>query len=256
LLAKVRVAEADPEVEGLKVTVNGTDWPAGIVSAREIPLRANAVLLVPALVMVILAPLAVKVPEAVPLVPTTTLPTARVVGETLSCPAGVMPVPVRVAVVVGGWASLLKVRVADAEPGADGLNVTVNGEDWPAGIVRGSEIPLTANAVLLVPALVMVTLAPLAVKVPDAVPLLPTVTLPTVRVMGETLSCPAVVVPVPDKAIVRVGSDAFDVTVRAPDAAPAAVGTNEMLMVAFVPGARVNGRLATLTVNALLLIPI
>ena len=109
------------------------------------------------------------------------------------------------------------------------------------------------KAVLLVLAAVMVTLAPLAVKVPDAVPLPPTVTLPTAKVVSETLSWPAVVVPVPDKAIVRVGLDAFDVTVRAPETAPAAVGAKEMLMVAFVPGASVTGRLAALTVNALLL---
>ena len=53
--------------------------------------------------MVTLAPEAVKVPEAVPLVPTTTLPTTNVVGETLNCPAAVVvPVPVRVAVVFEG----------------------------------------------------------------------------------------------------------------------------------------------------------
>lgn len=37
--------------------------------------------------MVTLAPLAANFPDAVPLVPFTTLPIARVVGETASCPA-------------------------------------------------------------------------------------------------------------------------------------------------------------------------
>lgn len=102
----------------------------------------------------------------------------------------------------------------------------------------------------------MVTLAPVALNVPDAVPLAPTTTLPSERVEGETVSCPAVLVPVPDKEIVSVGLDAFDVTVRIPVALPAAVGVNVMLMVAFVPGPSVSGRVDILTPNALLLIPI
>lgn len=100
---KVSVAEADPLVEGLKVTVNGSDWPAAIVSGSDIPVTAKAALFELAPVMVTLAALAVKVPGAVPLLPTRTLPTAKVVGETLSCPtAAVVPFPVTVAVVVEG----------------------------------------------------------------------------------------------------------------------------------------------------------
>ena len=103
---------------------------------------------------------------------------------------------------------------------------------------------------------VMVTLAPVALNVPDAVPLAPTTTLPSARVEGETISCPAVVVPVPDKEIVSVGLDALDVTVRVAVALPAAVGVNVMLTVAFAPGLRVSGREAALTLNVLLLTPI
>jgi hypothetical protein len=54
---------------------------------------------------VTLAPLAVRVPDAVPLLPSTTLPRASVVGATASCPfAGivVVPVPVTVSTVVEG----------------------------------------------------------------------------------------------------------------------------------------------------------
>lgn len=99
---KVRVADADPVVVGLNVIVNGADWPAGIIRGREIPLTTRAVLFVLAPVMVTLELVTDKVPEAVPLVPTTTLPTAMVVGETLSCPAAMVPFPVRVTVVVVG----------------------------------------------------------------------------------------------------------------------------------------------------------
>jgi hypothetical protein len=47
------------------------------------------------------------------------------------------------------------------------------------------------NAALSALAEVTVTLAPDALKLPDAVPLLPTVMLPSFSVVGFTLSCPA-----------------------------------------------------------------
>jgi hypothetical protein len=169
---------------------------------------------------------------------------------TLCTGAGV-PFPVRVAVVVAGWALLVNVSVAMAVPVVEGLNVTVNGDDWPAEIVRGSEIPLTTNAVLFVLAPVMVTLAPVAFKFADAVPLAPTTTSPTAIVPGETPSWALVAVPVPDKAMVSVGFEAFDVSVRAPVALPETVGVKVTLMVAFVPGPRVNGAVIPVSVNAL-----
>lgn len=141
--------------------------------------------------------------------------------------------------------------VAVADPAIEGLKVIVKGADWPAGIVNGSEIPLTTKAVLFVLAPVTVTLEPVAFKFPDAVPLVPTTTLPTGIVVGVTPNWPAVVVPVPDKAIVSAASDALDVTVRVPFAVPAAVGVNLTLMVAFVPGLRVSGAAIPLSANAL-----
>jgi len=57
-------------------------------------------------------------------------------------------------------------------------------------MVAGRVRPLTVNAALLVLAAVTFTLAPDALKLPDAVPLLPTVTLPSFRVVGFTLSWP------------------------------------------------------------------
>ena len=146
---------------------------------------------------------------------------------------------------------LVNVSVAVAVPVVEGLKVTVNGVDWPAKIVMGSEIPLTTNAVLFVLAPVTVTLAPVAFKVPDAVPLVPTTTSPTAIVLGETPSWPAVVVPVPDRATVSVGFEAFDVSVRVPVALQAAVGVNVSLLVAFVPGPSVSGAVIPLRVNAL-----
>jgi len=75
---------------------------------------------------VTLAPLAVRVPVAVPLVPTTTLPTAT--GElTLSVPTAAVPVPVRLVTLGVFDALLANDAVADAAPDAPGVNVTVNG---------------------------------------------------------------------------------------------------------------------------------
>jgi len=97
-----------------------------------------------------------------------------------------VPVPERDSVVVEGWASLVKVSVAVALPVDCGVKVTVKGRLWPAGMVTGSESPLTLNTELLVLAAVTVTLAPLAESVPLPVPLVPTVTLPMASVAGLT----------------------------------------------------------------------
>lgn len=99
-----------------------------------------------------------------------------------------MPLPVTGSDVEEGWALLVNVRVALALPVVRGLNEMVKVWLWPAEIVNGSVNPTTAKALLFVAALVMVTLAPLAVKDPEAVPLLPTTTLPKFRLPGETAS--------------------------------------------------------------------
>ena len=85
-----------------------------------------------------------------------------------------------------------------------------------------------------------VTLAPLAVRLPDAVPLVPTTTLPRPMAVGLAASVPVVaVVPVPDSGTVRVGFEALDPIVMLPFIVPAAVGANFALKVQLAPGARV-----------------
>lgn len=155
-----------------------------------------------------------------------------------------MPVPVSVSAVVEGWASLVNVSVALVDPVVEGLKVTVNGTLWPVEIVTGSESPPTLNAELVVLAAVTVTLAPLAVRLPDAVPLLPTTTLPTPRVVGLTASCPeAVVVPVPESAKLIGLFDALLATEAVAVKVPAAFGANLTLIVVLCPTATVTGRL-------------
>jgi len=94
-----------------------------------------------------------------------------------------------------------------------------------------------------------VTFAPLAARLPEAVPLLPTTTLPRPKVVGDTFNCAEAVVPVPDTGIVNVALDAVEVIVTLPLAAPADCGVNETLTVALCPAARVKGAVAPLNVN-------
>ena len=70
--------------------------------------------------------------------------------------------------------------------------------------------------------------------------MLPTVTLPKLRLAGLGESAPAES-PVPDRATLRVGFDAFDVTMTVPLALPDAVGVNVTLKVVFAPAASVIG---------------
>ncbi len=149
-----------------------------------------------------------------------------------------------------GWALLVKVRVALAAPVVSGLKVMVKLALCPAGIVWGSEKPPIVKTELFVLAPVTVTVAPLAVKLPVAVPLDPTITLPSGRVLGDTVSCPtATVTPLPDTGTVRVGLLAVEVIVRLPLAAPAAAGENETVNVALCPALIVNGVVMPLTLN-------
>jgi hypothetical protein len=144
---------------------------------------------------------------------------------------------------------LVKVSVALTAPDVRGLKVTVNEVLWPAGIVAGSERPPRLNTELFELTAVTVTFAPLAVRVPDAVPLLPTTTLPRARVVGLTVSCPAAAVPVPDNGMVRVGLDAFEVMVTLPLALAADSGANLTLKVALWPAVRVTGTVIPLRLN-------
>jgi hypothetical protein len=125
-------------------------------------------------------------------------------------------------VVIEGEASLVKVRVEFAEPEDCGLKVTVNDLLCPAAIVTGRVSPLIVKRELLLLAAVTVTLAPVALRLPDAVPLLPTVTLPTLMVEGVTLSTPvATTEPVPSRSMFRFGFDASESIVMLPLTVPA-----------------------------------
>ena len=135
---------------------------------------------------------------------------------------------------------LVKVSAALTVPPTMGLKVMVKGTLWPAGMVTGSASPPTLNTELLLVAAVTVTLAPLAVIVPDAVPLWPTTTLPRLRVVGLTPRVPVVVVvPIPESGTVTVEFEAVELIVMVPVRVPVAVGVNIALIVQLDPGASV-----------------
>jgi len=168
--------------------------------------------------------------------------------------AGV-PVPVRASVVAVGCALLVNVSEAVAAPDVCGLKVTVNGALWPAGMVSGSERPPTLNTELLVLAAVTVTLAALAARLPEAVPLVPATTLPIFRVPGFTVNCPTAVVPVPERGMVSVGLEASEVRVTFPLALPDDCGENDRLKPRLWPAASVTGAVIPLRLNPVPLIP-
>jgi hypothetical protein len=159
--------------------------------------------------------------------------------------AAAVPVPVKVATEGAFDALLANEAAADAAPVAPGVKVTVNATGWLGVTVAGKEIPLIENSEGFVPPRVTedtVTFAPLAVRVPPAVPLEPVTTLPTATVMGLTLKVPGVAaVPVPLNATVRLGFDAFDVTAILPLKLFADGGVKVTLNDALCPGANING---------------
>lgn len=118
--------------------------------------------------------------------------------------------------------------LADADPLLAGLNVIVNCAELPAAIVRGSLIPLMVYSALLVPAEEITTLDPLADKVPVALFVEPTATLPKLRVEGVTASVPPAK-PVPESEMDM--GEAVLVTAILPVLLPLVFGANVTLKV-------------------------
>ena len=96
-----------------------------------------------------------------------------------------------------------------AAPADCGVKITENDLLCPAARVRGSARPLRENSPVLELAEVTTTLAVLALSVPVRLLLLPTVTLPKLRVAGERESWPELV-PVPERATLRAGFEPFE----------------------------------------------
>jgi hypothetical protein len=135
---------------------------------------------------------------------------------------------------------------AEVAPVAPGVNVTANVADCPAVSVTGSEIPESTNSLLLRLAEETVTDAPLAVRLPVSGEPTPTVTLPKLRLVGDTANVPAAVA-VAESAMLSGELDAFDTTERVPLAAPALVGEKVAVKVTLWFEVRVSGKVNPLT---------
>jgi hypothetical protein len=103
--------------------VNGTLWPAGILSGKVKPLSTNSELFEVAEATVTLEPLALRVPVWLWLVPTTTLPKLIDPGATLSWP-GLVPVADSVTLTFAFEALDDRVSVPLAIPADFGANDT------------------------------------------------------------------------------------------------------------------------------------
>jgi len=157
-------------------------------------------------------------------------------------------VPVIVCTVGEFDALLENDKVAEVAPLACGVKVTVKEVECPAASVTGSEIPESTNSPLLRLADETLTAAPLAVRLPLSAELVPTVTLPKLRLVGDTANCPAAV-PVPESAMFSGEFDAFDTTDRLPLAAPALVGAKVAVNVTLWFALSVRGKLNPLIEN-------
>jgi hypothetical protein len=131
---------------------------------------------------------------------------------------------------------------ADAVPVVVGAKVKVNGMLCPDAIVNGRLSPPSVNAALLELTEETVTLPPDAVTLPLWLWLLPIVTEPKLIEPGVTPNVPLEVAPVPDRAILTVGSEAFELSERVALAVPTTVGEKTT--------ARVYGKVKPPTVKA------
>jgi hypothetical protein len=257
LLAKVSVALAAPDAWGLKMTVKEALWPAGKATGSERPPMLNAELLELAAVTVTFVPLAVRLPDAVPLVPTTTLPKPRGGGSYRKLPRRRGAVPDTGIVSVGLVAFEVTVTLPLASAADCGVKVTLRLALCPAVSVTGAVIPVTVNPVPLIATWEMVTFEPppILVTVSERACLPPTVTLPKARLLGLDPSAPGAT-PVPDKGMVKVEFEAFEVIVKLPLTFPADSGLKVTLNVALCPAVSITGAVIPVTVNPVPLIPI
>ncbi len=170
-------------------------------------------------------------------------------SDTLCC-GGAAPVPVKDAETGELEALLTNDTLAEAVPLACGANVIVTGALWSAARVMGNETPLSLNSEVLAVPEETVTLDPLALMVAVRLVDCPTITVPKLKVPGETLNCPAAV-PEPASAMVKFGFEASETTEMLPLVDPAEVGAKATPKVKLCPGDRTIGKLSPVTLNPL-----
>ena len=159
----LRLLLAAPPVVGEKSTVNEVLWPAVNVKGKDRPLRLNpAPLAVAAEIVRLVPPVLVRVSDKLVLLPTWTLPNARLVGLAVSAPGvtAVTPVPERLSTtdVFVWFVVMAKVTLPLKLPVPVGANVIVAGADVLASMVSGRARLLMVNPAPLMVADVMLRL--------------------------------------------------------------------------------------------------
>jgi hypothetical protein len=180
---------AAPLVVGEKSTLNEVLWLAANVKGNDSPLKLNPVPLAEAAEIVRLdAPVLVRVSDKLELLPTCTLPNARLVGFAVSAPC-VRPVPESGMLKLESEPVEVTLTLPLAAPLAVGEKSTVKGVLCPAFSVKGNDSPLKLNPVPLAEAAEIVRLVPpVLVRVSDKLELLPTWTPPKARLVGLAVS--------------------------------------------------------------------
>jgi len=264
LLVKAIFPLTFPLAAGVKVAVKAALWPGDKVRGRVMPPMANpAPVALACETVTLVPPELVMVPFWLCVLPTVTLPKLRLAGEAVRAP-GLTPEPVRAR--DRFEFEVLIVIVPVTVPAATGVKVTSKDALCPGASVFGRASPPRAN-----PAPVAVTWLMVALLAPELVTtavrfwLVCTGTLPKLRLVGESVSCPAVVpLPVADK-IALVGDDdcpttPFVVREAAPlketlaFCRPAVFGAKVTVKVVFWPGERVVGSAKPLIENTALLV--
>ena len=175
------------------------------------------------------------------LLPVCRLPKLRLVGVAPNAPA-VGAVPDNPIFRVGLDALLTIARLPVRVPLLCGAQRTLKVVFCPAVRVRGKLSPLMVNADPVTVACEMVTLEPPElVSVPDRLLLLPTCTVPKLRLAGLAAMVPAET-PVPDSETLSVGFDPLLAIMMPPFAGPLDCGAKAAVKLVLWPEARVMGR--------------
>jgi hypothetical protein len=213
-----------PAAPGAKTALNVVFEPAGIVIGALRPVMLNPVPVTVAREITRLAvPLFVKLIVCELLVPVETFPKPAVLGMALIC--AWLPLALN-AMVNGELGALLETEMLpEALPDVVGVNCAVKVVLCPAAIVAPGANPSALKPVPAALAWLIDTLSvPELVKVIVAEPVLPTCTLPKLKLAGEIAKPGSP--PIPTSSTVNGEFKALLVSVKPPEAEPADTGAN------------------------------
>jgi hypothetical protein len=142
------VPDVLPVAAGANLAERVVFWPAGMVTGVVSPLMLKSAPLMLACEMVALAfPLLVSVIVCELLLPTATLPKAKLPGLAISDAFEATPLPERESVCGDPGALSVKTMLPVTPPGVVGAKITLKEVLWPLDNVTGNEIPLMLKPV-------------------------------------------------------------------------------------------------------------